>query len=113
MALPCRMDDEVRRDIPSALNELPGDSIDQWALDMEAEYQYPEKDTDFPFEDDEAAGASSGAVRVGNLIRHTILRDECRLNPTCVSCQASVNLMAAVSASCLENASCRRTPDGC
>ena len=74
LALPCRMDDEVRRDIPSALNELPGDSIDQWALDMEAEYQYPENDTDFPFEDDEAAGALSGAVRVGNLIHHTILR---------------------------------------
>ena len=83
----------MRRDIPSALNELPGDSIDQWAPDMEAEYQYPEDDTDFPFEDDEAAGALSGAVRVGNLIHHTILCDKCRLNPTCVSCQASVNLV--------------------
>ncbi len=43
---------------------IPEDSYDQWAMDIEAEFQSPDDDAELSLEDAEAAGATPGAVRV-------------------------------------------------
>ena len=58
------MADEEVADPLSTAGGLPEESIDQWALDIEAEFQSPDDDAELSLEDAEAAGATPGAVRV-------------------------------------------------
>ena len=55
-----------------AASGIPEEGFDQWALDIEAEYQSPDDDAELSLEDAEAAGATPGAVRVICRVSHAV-----------------------------------------
>ena len=60
----CRMGADDQQDFLDPASGITEESIDQWAIDIEAEYQSPDDDAELSLEDAEAAGATPGAVRV-------------------------------------------------
>lgn len=60
----CRMGAEEQQDSLDPAGGIPEESFDQWAIDIEAEYQSPDDDPQLSLEAAEAAGATPGAVRV-------------------------------------------------
>lgn len=58
------MEAEEQEDPVDSASGIPEDSYDQWAMDIEAEFQSPDDDVELSLEDAEAAGATPGAVRV-------------------------------------------------
>ncbi len=60
------MEAEEQEDPLNPASGIPEDSYDQWAMDIEAEFQSPDDDAELSLEDAEAAGATPGAVRVSS-----------------------------------------------
>lgn len=95
------MDEEEQQDTPgAAVDESQDDSFDEWALEMEGEYQSPEDDAELSFEDSTVAGTTPGAVRVScaQLLdpdtTHNLSMQHCSF--ACDGCCVAVMLVACI-----------------